>query len=93
MEDQNIGEAVILSVGLILAFVGGIMILINAFKQNVLWGIGCLVVPFLMPIYAFMHWDKNKQFFGIWFSGFLCYVGALIYFAEEGMFTLHPFAF
>jgi hypothetical protein len=89
MEDQNIGEAVILTVGIILAFVGYIPILINAFKQNVWWGIVSLV----LPIYAFMYWDKNKQWFGIWFSGFLCYMGALIYFAEEGMFTLHPFAF
>ena len=89
---MEIVEFVLLGVGIILAFIGAIRILINAFKDSLWWGLGSLIVPFVMPIYTFMYWDKNKTFFGIWFSGFLFYIGALIYFAEEGTFSkLHPF--
>ena len=75
---------------MILAFVGAIMILINAFKDHILWGLGSLFLPFVMIIYTFMHWDKNKTWFGVWFSGFLLYLGAVIFFAEEGTFKYHP---
>ena len=92
MESVEIVEGIMLVVGIILAFVGSIMILINAFKENLVWGFGGLLVPFVLPIYSFCYWDKNKHWFGIWFSGFLFYLGALIFFAEEGVFRLHPMA-
>lgn len=92
MESVEIVEGIMLVIGMILALVGSIMILINAFKENLLWGFGGLIVPFVLPIYTFCHWDKNKHWFGVWFSGFLFYIGALIFFAEEGVFRLHPMA-
>ena len=92
MESMNIVEGILLTAGIILAFIGSIMILINAFKQNVGWGICSLLIPFAMPIYTFIYWDQNKRGFGIWFSGFLFYIGALIFFAREGVFRLHPLA-
>jgi hypothetical protein len=89
---MEIVEMILLAAGIILAFVGTILILINAFKESIWWGLGGLFVPFILPIYTFMRWEKNKTFFGIWFSGFLFYLGALIYFAEEGTFSkFHPF--
>ena len=88
---MEIVEMILLAVGIILAFVGTILILINAFKESIWWGLGGLFVPFILLIYTFMRWEKNKTFFGIWFSGFLFYLGALIYFAEEGTFSkFHP---
>ena len=88
---MEIVEMILLAAGIILAFVGTILILINAFKESIWWGLGGLFVPFILPIYTFMRWEKNKTFFGIWFSGFLFYLGALIYFAEEGTFSkFHP---
>ena len=87
---MEILEIILLIIGIILAFVGAILLLINAFKESVWWGLGGIFIPFVLIIYTFMHWDKNKTFFGIWFAGFCFYLGALIFFAEEGTFKYHP---
>ncbi len=42
-------------VGAVLGAVGGIWILVLAFKKHVGWGIGCLLVPGLSLIFALMN--------------------------------------
>lgn len=50
-----------LAIGLIIALIYGIQLLILAFKESVLWGLGYLFVPFVALIFIFMHWDKTKK--------------------------------
>lgn len=47
-------------IGFVIALIFGIKLLIIAFKESVLWGIGSLLVPFVSLIFIAMHWDKCK---------------------------------
>ena len=46
------------AVGGITCLAGGIWFLVVAFQESILWGIGCLLVPFVALIFLFMHSDK-----------------------------------
>lgn len=52
-------------------FIGGIMILIAAFKESVLWGLGTLIVPLVGLIFVITHWEESK-------NGFLLNIGGLV---------------
>lgn len=60
---------ILLVVGGIIAFVGGIMFLIVAFKESVLWGLACIFIPFASLVFLFMNWAKAKQSFFIQLGG------------------------
>jgi hypothetical protein len=59
----------LLIVGIILALVGGIGMLIVAFRESVLWGIGCLLIPLVSLIFVISHWDEAKKPFLIQLAG------------------------
>jgi len=42
-------------------FVTSIIILINAFRENVYWGLGSFFVPFVLYIYAIKFWQNNRR--------------------------------
>lgn len=46
---------ILLAVGFIISVVAGIWFLVVAFKQSVLWGLGCLFVPFVSLIFLIIH--------------------------------------
>lgn len=46
----------------------GIKLLILAFQESVLWGLGSLFVPFVSLIFIIMHWERCR-------SPFLRYLG------------------
>jgi len=71
--------------GLILCLVGGIWILINAFKTSILWGLGALFVPFVSLIFAIMHWDENKKPFLISLAGIVVVVVGVMMGAGAGL--------
>jgi hypothetical protein len=48
-------------VGAVVALAGGIWLLVVAFQESILWGIGCLLVPCIGLIFAIMHWEKAKK--------------------------------
>lgn len=50
----------LLIAGYLTAFVGGIMILVAAFQESPMWGIGCLLVPFVSLIFVIVHWNEAK---------------------------------
>jgi hypothetical protein len=49
---------VTIGIGWLVSFCGGIWILIRAFQESVVWGIGCLLVPFVSLIFVIMHFDE-----------------------------------
>jgi len=59
----------ILIIGLVIILVGGIMFLIEAFKENILWGFGCLILSPVSLVFLFMHWDVSKKPFFIQLAG------------------------
>jgi len=52
--------------------VGGILLLIEAFKEGVVWGLACLLISPVALIFTILHWDVAKkpffiQLFGVGF--------------------------
>ena len=70
---------ILMAVGFIICFVGGIWCLVLAFKESVLWGLGYIFIPFVSLVFVFMHWDKTKKPFLITLAGaVLAIVGILM---------------
>ena len=70
--------------GGIAMFVGGIWLLVEAFKESVLWGLGSIFIPFVSLVFVIMHWDVSKTPFLIWIGGLvLTIAGAVISGAAE----------
>lgn len=47
--------------GMLLCFVGGLWIVVNAFRNSgVLWGLGSLLVPLVAQVYALLNLGDNK---------------------------------
>jgi hypothetical protein len=78
--DLPVFSFVVLAVGALIALVGGLMLLIAAFRESVIWGLVVFFVPLGNIIYTCVHWTEAK-------AGFLtCLVGTGLIVA--GVFTL-----
>jgi hypothetical protein len=51
----------LLIIGLIISAFAGIWFLVVAFRQSVLWGLGCLFIPFVSLIFLIVHWAEAKR--------------------------------
>jgi uncharacterized membrane protein len=47
--------------GIAIFILGGIGLLIAAFRTSLLWGLGCLVVVPAAILYTVMHWQDAKN--------------------------------
>ena len=56
-------------VGVLVALVGGIGMLLVAFRESILWGLGCFFIPLVSLIFLISHWDDAKKPFFIQLSG------------------------
>ncbi len=61
-------------VGIAIAAIGGIWLLVLAFRESFIWGIGFIIVPFVSLIFVALHWGKAWKPFLINVVG-----GALIF--------------
>lgn len=59
----------LMGVGWLVSIIGSIMLLIVAFKESVLWGLGCLFIPFVALVFIIMHWSISKRAFFIQLAG------------------------
>ena len=50
---------VILVLGGLLMMVGGIWLLVMAFKESLVWGFCCLFLQIAQPIFICTHWDRS----------------------------------
>jgi hypothetical protein len=57
-------------VGLIVMILGGIKVLVHAFDTSMGWGVVCLVLPALLLLFGFTHWDLTKKPMGAMLVGF-----------------------
>ncbi len=70
---------ILMIVGYIISFVGGIWFLFEAFSESIWWGLGCLIVPFVSLIFLIMYWGRAGRPFLIQLAGFaLVFIGALM---------------
>jgi len=69
--------------GLIIFIVGGIWFLIESFRENIWWGLGCLLITPVQLVFLIVHWSVAKKPFGIQLlGGCLLFVGTLL--SESG---------
>jgi hypothetical protein len=61
--------AAIVLAGFVMMLFGGVRVLISAFRQSILWGLGCLFVPFCKLIYLIVHWEDAKSGFFLYLKG------------------------
>ena len=63
--------SIIVMIGGLICLVGAIMVLIEAFKTSIVWGLialfGCGIGFF---VFVAMHWSQSKKGFLIWLLGF-----------------------
>ncbi len=69
---------VLMVLGGLVCAVGGIWILVKAFQTSVLWGLGCLFVPFVSLVFVFTHWADTKVPFLINIGGAAVYVAGIM---------------
>jgi hypothetical protein len=60
---------VLLILGGIVGFAGGLWLLIVAFQESIGWGLASLLIPFVALIFAITHWDKAGKPFLIGLAG------------------------
>ena len=65
----------LMGIGAIIAVIAGIWFLVVAFSESVLWGLGCLLIPFVSLIFLIMHWDKAGKPFLVNVLGFALILG------------------
>ena len=58
-------------VGLIVMLVGGLVFLISAFRESILWGLGVLFLPFVSLIFLIVHWHRAKDGFFLQLYGLI----------------------
>ena len=67
---QTLGT-IVMVLGVAISAIGGIWLLITAFQESVMWGIGCLLFSPASLVFIIMHWDDAKKPFGLNVLGFL----------------------
>jgi hypothetical protein len=59
----------LMGIGILLAFAGGIWILVMAFQESIGWGLGCLVCGVVTLVFAITHWEEAKKPFFLYVVG------------------------
>lgn len=62
---------ILFAIGGIIALIGGVWFLIVAFQESVLWGIGCVIIPFVSLIFLVIHWEDAKKPFLVQLAWYL----------------------
>ena len=52
---------ILLFIGFVILLFFGIRILIIAFHKSFLWGLACLILPFVDLLFVILHWDETKS--------------------------------
>ena len=74
---------ILVVIGIILSLIGSIWFLVESFRANIWWGLGCLFVPFVDLIFLITHWNVAAKPFGISVLGGVIAFAA-VFIAPEG---------
>jgi len=64
-------------IGCLLSAVGGIMFLVVAFRESVLWGVAILFIPFANLVFLVKYWEAAKKAFLIQVLGMLIFFAGI----------------
>jgi hypothetical protein len=71
----------LLILGLGLSVVGGVWLLVEAFKTSIWWGLGCFFIPFVTLFYLFSYWKEARRPFGLYLLGIVILITSQIAFS------------
>jgi hypothetical protein len=74
----SIIATVLVLIGLALVLFGTLTFLVATFRESVLWGIACLVLPFASLAFLIIHWTKAKDPFFLQLYGIAFIIGAAL---------------
>ncbi len=62
-EEMGLSSGTIAMMGVIgiISVISFIWVVVIAFKEDVIWGLGCLFIPLIIIVFGIMHWDKCKK--------------------------------
>ena len=66
---------VLVIVGYAASLIGGIMLLVTAFKQDVTKGLLSMFVPFYIFYFVFTNWEDCKKGFLVWVGSIVLIIG------------------
>lgn len=67
--------SLIMLLGVLVVIVGNVWFLGEAFRTSILWGLGCIFVPFVSLIWLVGNWDRGRAPFLTGLAG-----GAVMFF-------------
>ncbi len=71
---------VLMVVGVLISLAAFVWLLVIAFRESTVWGLACLLIPFVVLVFAFKFWDEAKMpFFGILVGSFFALFGGIGY--------------
>ena len=59
----------LIGIGWLVTMVGGVWMMVNAFKTSLLWGLAYLFLPFASLVWMVMHWAEAKKPFMVSLAG------------------------
>jgi hypothetical protein len=74
----SIIATILVLVGFVCLVLGGITLLVATFRESVLWGIACLVLPLASLAFLIIHWQKAKDPFFLQLYGVAFIIGAAL---------------
>ena len=77
-------------IGFALLIVGGIGLLIAAFRVSILWGIGCLLLPIVQLVFLVAHWSEAKNPFLLQLLGLFIVFIAVVLFGDTHVAQVRP---
>jgi hypothetical protein len=80
---------VALLIGWVVCLVGGIWFLIEAFKESILWGLGCLFLGPVSIIFLIVHWQAAKRPFFLQLKGLAVILIAIFVLHARSPFLFH----
>jgi uncharacterized membrane protein len=63
-------------IGILIVVIGAIGFLIAAFRESILWGLGCLLISPVSIVFLFMHWPEAKNPFFLQLAGLAIFLAA-----------------
>jgi hypothetical protein len=60
---------VLVIIGIAVCLTGSIWLLVEAFKESLLWGLGSLFVPLVSLIFVIMFWNRAGKPFLLYLAG------------------------
>jgi F0F1-type ATP synthase assembly protein I len=58
---MEIISIVLISIGALISIVFGVQLLITAFQESILWGLGYIFIPLVSLIFIIVHWQEAKK--------------------------------